>query len=477
VHSSRIQRFGRCAGPLAGLAALLWTHPDVAGRGSLGADASWVLALVAWMAVWWLCEAVDLAVTALLPVVLLPLLGVGSFRDVAASYADNIIFLFAGSAVMGLALDRHGVSARFVQLLLQACGTRPALVVAVMMLASTLMSGFISNMATTVTMLPLALGVAGRAVPALGASDDQAERGRRHFGIAVLLAVAYGSTIGGMATVIGTAPNALAANYLQANGHAMDFAAWARVGYPLTLTLAPLAAAVMLWMLPVRGIALREPLEGEHGVLGTAGWVTAAVFVLVVAVWCTSPVWPGGWKPTGLTDGGVAIAAAVLLLTLPARDGSGERVVPWQATRELPWGVFLLFGGGLAMSEAMQRSGLADAVGASVAQLGVLPQPIAVAMVAAGLNVASEVASNTALTATAVPILGAVAPQLGLSVPVMAITAALGASCSFMLPVGTPPNALVYATGRVPQGVMIRVGLLLNVLAVLAITVWVLALM
>jgi sodium-dependent dicarboxylate transporter 2/3/5 len=172
----------------------------------------------------------------------------------------------------------------------------------------------------------------------------------------------------------------------------------------------------------------------------------------------------------------VAIAAAVLLLTLPARDGSGERMVPWQATRELPWGVFLLFGGGLAMSEAMQRSGLADAVGASVAQLGTLPQPIAVALVAAGLNVASEVASNTALTATAVPILGAVAPQLGLPVPVMAVTAALGASCGFMLPVGTPPNALVYATGRVPQGIMIRVGLLVNVMAVMAITFWILAL-
>lgn len=476
MHVSRIQRLGRWAGPIAGLSGVLWTHPDVGGGGGLSVEASWVLALVIWMAVWWLCEAVDLAVTALLPVVLLPLLGAGSFQEVAASYADNIIFLFAGSAVMGLALDRHGVSARFVQLLLRACGTRPGLVVAVMMLTSTLLSGFISNMATTVTMLPLALGVAGRVVPAHGASDVQAERGRRHFGIAVLLAVAYGSTIGGMATVIGTAPNAIAANYLQANGHAMDFAAWARVGYPLTLTLAPLAIAVLLWLLPVRGIALREPSQGEHRALGTAGWVTAAVFLLVVTVWSTSSVWPAGWKPQGLTDGGVAIAAAVLLLALPARDGSGERMVPWQATRELPWGVFLLFGGGLAMSDAMQRSGLADAVGASVAQLGTLPQPIAVALVAAGLNVASEVASNTALTATAVPILGAVAPQLGLSVPVMAVTAALGASCSFMLPVGTPPNALVYATGRVPQGIMIRVGLLVNVMAVLAITFWVLVL-
>lgn len=465
-----VARAGRVAGPALGVAVALWMHPAAGASSSLPGEAAIAAGLLAWMAIWWVTQAVDLAVTAMLPAVLLPILGVVGFKDVAASYADNVIFLFAGGTVIGIALDRHGVSSHFVHWLLSAAGTRPALVVTALFAAAAMLSAFVSNTATTALMLPLAIGVGASAAPRAGAHPEEAAASARNFTCSALLAIAYGATVGGGATLIGSPPNAIAANFLRAEGIEIDFLGWARIGAPIALAVSPLVILVLTRMLPTHGVVLARRGRDSLPPLGFPGWATLAVFAAAVLVWTTSSAWPEGWRPAGLTDGGVAIAAAVLLMVLPAGRGHAGRIVPWSCTRELPWGVFLLFGGGLAIGDAMQRTGLSAAIGDVFAGLGSLPAPVVLGTIVISLAFSSEIGSNTALTATAVPILGAVAPALGMPVEKVAVATAFGASYAFMLPVGTPPNALVFGTGKVPHGTMVRVGLVLDLCVAVVVT-------
>jgi sodium-dependent dicarboxylate transporter 2/3/5 len=471
-----VARIGRWAGPVLGAALAWWMHPSGGGAGPLGATGALTAGLLLWMAIWWVTQALELAVTALLPVALLPVLGVMPFKELAAAYADNVIFLFAGSTVIGIALDRHGVSAHFVHWLLTAAGSRPAMVVTAFFVASASISAWVSNAATTALLLPLALGVAQNAAARPGTAPEDAARAVRNLTAAVLLAVAYGSTVGGGATLVGSPPNGIAANYLRTAGIDMDFARWMRYGVPAALAAAPVVVAALVVMLPARGIALERADRSTLPPLGRDGWTALAVFALTVLVWTTWRSWPAAWQPAGLTEGGVAIAAAVALMAIPSRGAGRGRLVPWTETGRLPWSVFILFGGGLAIGLAMERTGVADAIGGAFRGLGSLPEPVALAAIVFGLAFASEIGSNTALTATAVPILGAIAPAVGMSVEKVVVATAFGASYAFMLPVGTPPNALVYGTGKVPYASMLRIGLVLN-LAVGAVLVAVLSVM
>ncbi len=465
-----VATIGRWAGPALGALLVAMTHPGAGGVGGLAADASWTLGLLAWMATWWMTQAVEMAVTALLPIIVLPLLGIGSFREVGGNYADQVIFLFAGGTTLGWALERHGLSARFAAGLLRIAGRSPAATVAALLAASAIISAFVSNMATTAALLPLAAGVASSAVARPGTSDAAAARGARHLMTACMLAVAYGSSIGGGATIIGSPPNPIAAEYLATQGQPIDFLGWLRIGAPAAVLMGGLTVVVLLRMLPVRDVMLRAPAADARLPLSPAAWSTMIVFALAVLAWTTSKAWPPPWRPAGLTDGGIAITAAALLFLLPARDGTSTRVVPWRAVRDLPWGVFVLFGGGLALADAMQRTGLSEAVGNAVAGLEGVPVLLAVAAVVTAMVFASEIASNTALAATAVPIVGALAPALGIPLRPAVMAATLGASYAFMLPVGTPPNALVFATGRVPARAMLRVGFVLNLVSVVVVT-------
>jgi sodium-dependent dicarboxylate transporter 2/3/5 len=464
-----VARAGLVVGPLAGAVLVACTHPAL-GHVRLAAPASWTLGLLAWMAIWWMTQAVPMAITSLLPALLLPLLGVGSFRDNAAHYADNIIFLFAGAGMIGLALERHGASERFTRALLGVAGTSPAGALCAVFAATMGISAFMSNAATTAMMVPLAMGIIAAARPAPGVDAAQAAMARRNFATVLLLAAAYASTVGGAATIVGSPPNAIAAKYLTDSGIPVDFMRWARFAVPVALLFAPLALATMALMLPVRGLSLHELRLRPPSPFGAAGWLSASIFACTVFVWVTASLWPAGWRPTHLTDGGVAIAAASLLFVLPASARPWKPLLSWRCAERLPWGVYILFGGGLSLADAMQRTGLSAAIGQSFTGLGSMPAVVVLACVVAVLVFASEIASNTALTATAVPILGALAPELGIPPERLVIAAAFGASYAFMMPVGTPPNAMVYATGLVPHGAMLRVGLALNLIAIILIT-------
>jgi len=430
------------------------------------------------MALWWALQPVDLAVTSLLPVVVLPLIGAGKGSAVLAPYANELIFLFAGGCVLSLALERHGIAARLLHSVIGVVGTSPRRLMFGFLGVAVILSAFISNTATVAMLLPMVLATIS-AVERGNASLPPTAPPLRNFSSGLLLAVAYGATIGGVMTVLGSPPNPIAAEWI--NRHAqenpgtrgMDFVRWMSFGVPVGLATLAAAALVLSVNLPMRGLASAATDElAKHKRISRGGWITLAVFGAALLGWIGVPLARAVGVPMPpFTDGSVAVLAAILLLALPEPQTSGTRIVPVQMLSQLPWGVFILFGGGLSLADAMDRTGVSQSIAQVASSLGSLPPWAILTLLVAALLIASEVASNTALTATAVPIVGPLAVGLGMPADQMVIATALAASLAFALPVGTAPNALVFSTGRLPVGHMMRVGVQLNVCAVIIITV------
>jgi len=488
---------GLCLGPLA--AAVVWFMLAGDGGGSGTADAATalrltgaagadsiselsregaiVLALIAWMACWWLTQAVELSTTALLPLLVLPLTGVTKgFAEAAAPFANEVIFLFAGGCLLATALERHGLSRRVAVAMLSRAGPRPALIVGVLMLTSAAISAFVSNTATVAMMMPLGIAAA---VHAEATAPEQPDRRRRLmlFSTAVLLAIAYGANIGGALTLIGTPPNAIAAQLLNASRPDEDritFLGWLWFSGPTVAVFLPLAWVLLAFVLvPVRSLRLQaqrhsEPRAEDEPPMTRASWFTLAVFVVMVTLWVSMP-----WLPSEvrvLRDAGVAVLGAVALLLVPLGRDPARTALSWRDASKLPWGVFVLFGGGLCIASAMERHGVALWLSRAFHDLAGMPEFVVLGVIVLAILFATEVASNTAIAATSVHVLMALAPVIGIPVEQAVIPAAFAASWAFMLPVGTPPNALVFSTGRIPAMTMARVGFVLNLVAVVVIT-------
>lgn len=469
-----VARVGLIVGPALATCAVALTHPSLGALGGLTADASWVLALLLLMSTWWVTIAVDPAVTGLLPFVVLVVLGIGTHAQNAAPYADDVMFLFGGGSLIALALDRSGVSRRFAEGLIALAGSRPLAVLAAVMGATALMSAFVSNLATVATMLPLVLALGARAASGLGDSPTEKERGAvLRFSTSLLLGIAFASSIGGALTPIGSPPNPIAVDWFAKNGIEMDFVRWLRFSVPTTAVMLPLSIVVLgVWLFPASG--LRVPRASERATpLGRDGGLSLVVFLLAVTAWVTSEYWKST-VPTlkeGLKDGVIAIAAAAMLFLLPSATRKGEGLLAPRDFGRVPWRVLILFGGGLCLAEAMKRTGLSAALGTLFESAGALPSVGVLFVVVAVLVLASEVASNTALAAMAVPIVGAIAPGLGVSPEQLVLPAVFAASWAFAMPVGTPPNALVFSTGRVDVRHMMRAGLVLDLIAIVVIVV------
>ena len=458
-------------GPVIGGALWLLFRPHAGIQGTFTEPGAIVLGLLAWMAIWWATQAVELAVTGLLPLIVLPLTGAVAPDKVLAPYANDIIFLFGGGSILGLAIERHGLGERLMQAVLGTFGRSPGRVVAAFLLVTATISAWVSNTATTLMMLPIAmacLALYSRGIDRAGPHGKPLA----NFEKAVLLAVGYGATIGGAITILGSPPNPVAAEWIRANGGDMSFLRWVSFGLPASVLMMIAAQIIFRKMLPVHGLPMPEAArQGSSPVaLTRAGWVTIAVFVAAVALWIGAPFLKSAIPAVILRDGMVAIAAAFVLLVFPAARGRPEPIVPWSLTSRMPWGVLILVGGGLSLADAMQTAGVSQAIAGTMSGLGALPAVVVVLAIATLLVFASEIASNVALTATAVPIVGAMAPGLGIPADKLVIASALGASFAFMLPVGTPPNAIIYATGKVSVRDMIRVGFVLNLAAIVVIT-------
>lgn len=478
---------GLVAGPIAALTVWVLLARDadatVAPEAvtSLSREGAIVLALIVWMAVWWLTQAVELSTTALLPLLVLPLTGVTrSVGEAAAPFANEVIFLFAGGCLLATALERHGISRRMALLMLALAGPRPALIVGVFMLASALLSAFVSNTATVAMMLPLGMAAV---LHAERTAPDQTNRERRVmlFGTAVLLAIAYGANIGGAATLIGSPPNAIAAQLLnegRSEAERITFVGWLSFAAPTVGVFLPLTWALLCFVLvPVRSLELRrDPGAQGQGArssetmepLSRAAWFTLAVFLVAVCMWITMPWLPGSLR--SLRDAGVAVLAGMLLLLVPLGRDPSSTALSWRDAAKLPWGVFVLFGGGLAIAAAMERHGVAIWLGRAFHDLAGSPEILIIGAIVLAILFLTEVASNTAIAATTIPILLALGPAVGIPVEKLVLPAAFAASWAFMLPVGTPPNALVFSTGRIPAMTMARVGLVLNLVAIVVIT-------
>lgn len=465
-------RAGLLLGPLLMLVFLLVPPPEGMGR-----EAWWVLGLTLFMATWWITEALPLPVTALLPIALLPLLGVMPMDAATAPYANPIIFLFMGGFAIALAVQRWGLHQRIALAIVSRAGDRLHRLVGAFMLATAGLSMWVSNTATAALMLPIALSVLAlvdRNVPLREGGLDPASR---RPALALLLGIAFAANIGGMATIIGSPPNALTAAYLgDRHGIEIGFVQWMMLGLPLASGLLLLAWWLLTrWVFPVHRVRLEglqvmmDEQRAEIGGWSRAEYRVAAVFVLVALAWLSRPFLEG-ILPIHLTDAGIAILGAGLLFLLPSGASDQRRLLAWDNTRELPWGVLLLVGGGLSLGAAIEASGLAQlaAEGLGVAQAW--PLLLIIAGVVVITMLLSHVTSNTATAATLLPLVAALAIHMDIPVVLLAIPVAFAASVAFMLPVATPPNAIVFASNRLRVLDMIRGGALLSLVAIVLIS-------
>lgn len=461
-------RIGLLLGPILFVAMLVAPAPEGMSVAAWRTAAVGVL-----MATWWITEAIPIAVTALLPLVLFPLLGAAPLTATAAPYANPVIFLFLGGFLLALALEQTGLHRRIALATLAAVGTRPAPLIFGFMLVTAFISMWVSNTATTVMILPMALAVlslkAEGGTPALSGAEGTKGGG---FGSALLLGIAYAATIGGLGTIIGTPPNALFAAFMaESYDVRIGFAEWMLVAVPVVVVALPIT-----WLILTRVIHRLDdqPIAGGEALLATERralgrmsrdeWFTGTVTALAAAAWIGRPLLERVMP--GLSDTGIAIAAAVVLFAVPVSWQPLRQVITWHQANRLPWGVLLLFGGGLSLAAGIQVSGLADWIGLRLAAVTTWPAPAMVLVLVVTVIVLSEFASNTAITAAFLPIVATLAVGDGGVPMVPALATAMAASGGFMLPVSTPPNAIVYGTGRVTVGQMAVSGGLVDLLFV-----------
>ncbi len=443
------------------------------------APAAWRTAAVGvLMAVWWVTEAIPIPATALLPLALFPLLGVADIRDAAAPFANPIIYLFLGGFLIARAMEATGLPRRIALGSIRVLGARPRSIVAGVMASCAFLSMWVSNTATALMMLPIGLSLIAL-VPEGTDSDDDATGERRRFATALMLGIAYACSIGGMGTLIGTPPNAFLAGFmLESYGVTIGFAEWMLFGVPVVLVGLPLCYLLLTRVaFPIRMRELpggRELVDREARALGSmsaAEMRVAVVFTLTGVTWMTRPILVEHVGPlAGLSDAGIAMTAALALFLLPSGEPDGRRLLDWKLARDTPWGVLILFGGGLSLAAAVESTGLSAWFGAGVGGLSDWPITLLVLVVVVSVILLTELTSNTATAATFLPVLGGIAVGLGRDPLLLAVPAALAASGAFMLPVATPPNAIVYGSGAVRIEEMVRAGVWLNVLFVFLIT-------
>jgi solute carrier family 13 (sodium-dependent dicarboxylate transporter), member 2/3/5 len=456
------QRLGAALGPVCLLVTLFVPAP--AGLSPAGWHTAGVALL---MAIWWISESVPIPVTALLPLVLFPALHLADIKEAAAPYANPLIFLFFGGFIIALAMQKTNLHRRVAINLIALMGTQPSRIIAGFLLASALVSMWVSNTATALMMLPIAVSVV-----LLIPEGSKSEAGTKDFGPALLLAVAYGATTGGMSTLIGTPPNALLAGYLNSVYHInIGFGQWMLLGVPVTLVTLPAVYWVLTrvsFRLPrgkLRG--MEEMIHAERLNLGRFSRgeiIVTTVFGLTALGWMTQPLLSKALPM--LSDTTIAMAGAILLFLIPLNLKRGEFVMDWAATKGLPWDVLLLFGGGLSLAGNIQTHGLAHYLGTLSQGLHGLPILLTVTIICFGILMLTELTSNTATAATFLPIVGAIALSLGQNPLLCLIPTALAANCSYMMPVGTPPNAIVFGSGMITLPQMAKAGFLLNLLLV-----------
>lgn len=465
------QRAGLALGPVVAIIMMAAGPPD-----ALSTAAWYTAAMGLLMAIWWATEAVPIAVTALLPLVLFPLLGIADIQTAASPFANKVVFLFLGGFIVALAMQRWNLHRRIALTILQHTGGNGASLVGGFMLASALISMWVMNTSTTMMLLPIAVSVIA---VIHGTIDELDDRGRRDFQYALLLGVAYGSTIGGMATLVGTAPNAMLAAFVVENySKEIRFANWMLVGVPLAAVMLPLAWLALTRVVFKVGFhtsaesrAHLHQLKAELGPISVPERRVGVVFVLLALTWIFRPLINRVPGLEGLDDSGIAMAGAVALFLLPSGDRQDPLMLRWEQVERLPWGILLLFGGGLSLANAVSDTGLSAWIGEGLHVVAALPDAVVVLAIATIIIFLTELTSNVATTATFLPVAGAVAIEAGVDPIILLVPVTLAASCAFMLPVATPPNAIVFGSGLLTIPKMVRAGIALNIIGIAVVSV------
>ncbi len=425
------------------------TMPDLAWRAAGLASA---------MALWWVTETLPLAVTALLPVLASPLLGLMEFSDVARAYGDPLILLFLGGFLIAKAIETSGLHTRLASMLLGRGKSSSRKILGVFMLGTAFLSLWISNTASAMVIAPIAAAVA------------QSQVDTPRFGTTLMLGVAFSATIGGMGSLIGTPPNAIFAAYVRTTyGVDVGFAQWAAVGVPVASVLLLVAWVALIHVSPrLPSSSLKLTYRTSQSVIQPAERRVAAIAGLTALAWVSRPLIDRVFPTIALSDAGIAMFAALTLFVFP--NGHGGRLLNWKAAVSIRWDVLILFGGGLALAAVIQQSGLANWIGGNARLISDWPQILILLFIAALIVFVGELASNTAMAAIFLPIAGAIATGVGADPVAFLLPIAMAASIGFMLPVATPPNAIVFANPAVTRSDMLRAGAPLDVVS-LVITV------
>ena len=480
---TRSRKVGLFLGPLLFL-LIVWITPETP---FLGKPAHHTLAVGTWMITWWITEAVALPVTALLPIVLFPLAGVMPIKEAAAPYANPIIFLFMGGFMLALALEKWKLHLRIALNIVRLTGTNANGIILGFMLATAALSMWISNTATTVMMLPIGVSVIEILRKRTPSSkndqendpeneDETVTKGTHYFSLTMMLGIAYAANIGGVATIIGTPPNTVLAGILNEKfNYTIDFARWLAIGLPLSLIMLGITYLFLVKLLYPNRLGNFEGAQqvikdelAKLGKINKAERIVLVLFLTTAFCWIFKNSLNNLFPAWQLTDASIAMIASVALFVTPIDYKKGVFVLEWKDTERLPWGILILFGGGLSLASALSAVGIIGIIGDGIGVVGGSLNVSVIFLILVTLMLfMTEVMSNVALTAVLVPVVAGVAVGLNENPLWMTIPVTIAASCAFMLPMATPPNAIVFASGHIKVSQMVRVGVFLNIIAIL----------
>ncbi len=452
---------GLALGPVLFALCITFFHPE-----GMSKEANAVLACTLWIAAWWISEAIPISVTALLPIVLFPLTGALGLKESTAAFGHKYIFLYMGGFIIAIAIERWNLHKRIALNIINAIGTDITKIILGFMLATAFMSMWISNTATSVMMLPIGMAIVAQLRDNPATKEDE----NLIFGKVLMLAIAYSASIGGIATLIGTPPNLVLAGIVEElYGIEISFAQWFKFGLPISILL-----LAICWLYLTRfafkfkqttfpgGKAEIKRLLQELGKVSFEEKLVLTVFVITATMWI-SRQFLQQWIPQ-LDDTIIAMAAGISLFLLPARNN--RKLITWEEAVKMPWGVILLFGGGMAIAEGFKSSGLAEWIGGQMTLLQGVSLFFLILLLIAAVNFLTEITSNLATTAMLLPVLAPMAVTLGVHPYLLMVSATVAASCAFMLPVATPPNAVVFGSGylRIPD--MVKTGIWMNIISI-----------
>jgi sodium-dependent dicarboxylate transporter 2/3/5 len=464
------QNIGLLLGPLLCMVMLLSDPPQDLSDNAWAAAAVGIL-----MAIWWATEALNIAVTALLPIVLFPMLDIATIEATVTPYSSKVIYLFLGGFMIAFAMQRWNLHRRIALTVLQHAGGNGRSLVGGFMLTSALISMWVMNTSTTMMLLPIAVSIITVIHKTVTGLDD---RSKKDFQYSLLLGVAYGSTIGGMATLVGTAPNLMLAQFMK-DSYQMDiaFSDWIKVGLPMSVVMLPLAWLALTrvvfkvdFVTSAEGQSALRKMKSDTGKITVPEIRVAIIFTLTAIAWIFRKFLTELPGLGALDDSIIAIGGALLLFMVPSGEKSDPLLLRWQYAERLPWGVIILFGGGLTLAAAVSQTGLAEWLGSSLQAIGTLPLLVIIIVTATLIIFLTELTSNVATTLTFLPVVAAIAIEAGYDPITLAVPVTLAASCAFMLPVATPPNAIVFGSGMLTIPRMARAGMALNLIGIVLVS-------